>query len=245
MSEVLLQVKDLEVRYGAIAAVRGANLDVCQGEIVAVVGPNGAGKTTLLRAVAGFERAVRGSVHLEGADLNHVSSAKRVSRGMAMVPQGRRVFAESTVEMNLWAGAFLRGDRKETQADIERYFDFFPALRARRNVPAGMLSGGEQQMLALARASMSRPKVLLLDEPSMGLAPIMVGQIFASLAEMSKSGVTMLLVEQNVARALEIADRVYTLVAGEMVGTDRQASEVSLEDLAQTFLGLSTDESEG
>jgi branched-chain amino acid transport system ATP-binding protein len=242
MSEQLIEVKDLEVRYGAIAAVRGANLEVQRGEIVAVVGPNGAGKTTLLRAVAGFERAARGRVEFEGNDLSHVSPEGRVGLGMSMVPQGRRVFAESSVEMNLWAGAFLRKDRKEAQSDIENYFNFFPALRARRNIPAGMLSGGEQQMLALARAAMSRPKVLLLDEPSMGLAPIMVAQIFASLAEMSQSGVTMLLVEQNVARALEIADRVYVLVAGEMVGTDRPAAEVSLEDLAQTFLGLSAEE---
>jgi branched-chain amino acid transport system ATP-binding protein len=240
MSDRLLEVVDLEVRYGAIPAVRDANLHVQKGEIVAVVGPNGAGKTTLLRAIAGLERASKGRVEFGGRNLSHLAPEKRVGLGIAMVPQGRRVFAESTVEMNLWAGAFRRTDRKQVEADTEGFFEFFPALKARRNLHAGMLSGGEQQMLALARAAMSSPKVLLLDEPSMGLAPIMVAQIFGSLAQMSKSGVTMLLVEQNVARALEIADRVYVLVAGEMVGSDRPASEVSIEELASTFLGLST-----
>jgi len=239
MTDPLLDLTDIEVRYGAIPALRGASLHVNEGEIVAVVGPNGAGKTTLLRAIAGLEPLARGRIRLGGQEITRRPADERVGLGLAMVPQGRRVFAESTVEMNLWAGAFLRKNRKDVAADMEKYFSFFPALRERRDVPAGSLSGGEQQMLALARASMSRPRVLLLDEPSMGLAPIIVGQIFESLSEMSDEGVTMLLVEQNVARALEIADRVYVLVAGEMVGADRPASDVDMDDLATSFLGVS------
>lgn len=241
MTESLLEVADVEVRYGAIPALRKARMHVQEGEIVAVVGPNGAGKTTLLRAIAGLEPIVKGSVSLAGRDITKQTADVRVGLGVAMVPQGRRVFAESTVEMNLWAGAFRRKDRKDVAADMEKYYDFFPVLRDRRDVPAGSLSGGEQQMLALARASMSRPRVLLLDEPSMGLAPIIVGQIFTSLAEMSEEGVTMLLVEQNVARALEVADRVYVLVAGEMVGADRPASAVDMDDLAASFLGVTSE----
>ena len=238
MTEALLEVANVEVRYGAIPALRSANLTVNEGEIVAVVGPNGAGKTTLLRAVAGLEPVVRGQVWLRGQDVTRRRPNVRVGLGLALVPQGRRVFAESTVEMNLWAGAFLRKDRREVAADMEQYYDFFPVLRDRHDLAAGSLSGGEQQMLALARAAMSRPRLLLLDEPSMGLAPIVVGQIFKSLADMAKSGVTMLLVEQNVARALEVADRVYVLVAGEMVGSDLPASEVKMEELAASFLGV-------
>jgi branched-chain amino acid transport system ATP-binding protein len=240
MTDPLLELTDVEVRYGAIPALRGAHLHVKEGEIVAVVGPNGAGKTTMLRAIAGLEPLTKGRLVLGGHDITRRPADQRVGLGIAMVPQGRRVFAESTVEMNLWAGAFLRKDRKEVAADMEKYFDFFPSLRDRRDIAAGSLSGGEQQMLALARASMSRPRVLLLDEPSMGLAPIIVGQIFKSLAEMSDEGVTMLLVEQNVARALEVADRVYVLVAGEMVGSDRPASDVDMDDLAASFLGVTT-----
>jgi branched-chain amino acid transport system ATP-binding protein len=239
MSESLLEVENLDVSYGPITAVRGASLHVGAGEIVAVIGPNGAGKTTLLRGIVGLESA-GGKVVLAGRDISRAPAERRISGGLALVPQGRRVFAESTVQMNLWAGAFMRRDRSAVEADIEKWLEYFPALGRRRHLHAGMLSGGEQQMLALARALMSEPKVLLLDEPSMGLAPIIVSQIFQTLADMSAAGTTMLLVEQNVARALEIARRVYVLVAGEMVGRDLPASEMDVEELAKSFLGLSS-----
>jgi branched-chain amino acid transport system ATP-binding protein len=228
MSKILLEVEDLDVSYGPIPAVRNASLHVSEGEIVAVVGPNGAGKTSLLRGIVGLESTGRGKVTLAGRDISREPAERRITDGLALVPQGRRVFAESTVQMNLWAGAFKRRDRHAVEADIEKWFEYFPALGRRRDLHAGMLSGGEQQMLALARALMSQPKVLLLDEPSMGLA------------DMSAEGTTMLLVEQNVARALEIANRVYVLVAGEMAGKDLPASEMDVEDLAKRFLGLSS-----
>jgi branched-chain amino acid transport system ATP-binding protein len=238
MSRSLLEVESLNVSYGPIPAVRGASLTVAEGEIVAVIGPNGAGKTTLLRGIVGLESA-GGKVVLAGRDISREPSERRISGGLALVPQGRRVFAESTVHMNLWAGAFMRRDKRSVEADIEKWLEYFPALGRRRDLHAGMLSGGEQQMLALARALISEPKVLLLDEPSMGLAPIIVSQIFQTLADMSAQGTTMLLVEQNVARALEIANRVYLLVAGEMVGRDLPAAEMDVDELARSFLGLS------
>lgn len=238
MSE-LLEVSGIEVRYGAIPALRDASLTVSPGEIVAVVGPNGAGKTTLLRAISGLSVPTAGTILFDSQDITHQPAEKRVRAGLSLVPQGRRVFSESTVEMNLWAGGFSRKDTTAVAEDIEHQLQFFPALQARRQADAGMLSGGEQQMLALARALMSRPRVLLLDEPSMGLAPIVVSQIFNALATMAKDGVTMLLVEQNVARALEIADRVYVLVAGEMVARDLSKDEIDLDELTTTFLGLS------
>jgi branched-chain amino acid transport system ATP-binding protein len=238
MTKHLFEVEDLDVSYGPITAVRGASLHVDAGEIVAVIGPNGAGKTTLLRGIVGLEKA-GGKVALAGRDITREPAERRIASGLALVPQGRRVFTESTVEMNLWAGAFMRRDKSAVDADIEKWLEYFPALSQRRHLHAGMLSGGEQQMLAVARALMSRPKVLLLDEPSMGLAPIIVGRIFQTLADMSAEGTTMLLVEQNVARALEIASRVYVLVAGEMVGTDLPASQMNVEELAKSFLGVS------
>lgn len=238
MSQNLLEVQDMDVSYGPITAVRSASLHVGEGEIVAVIGPNGAGKTTLLRGIVGLESA-GGKVVLGGRDISRAPAERRISGGLALVPQGRRVFAESTVQMNLWAGAFMRRDKSAVEADIEKWLEYFPALGQRRDLHAGMLSGGEQQMLALARALMSQPKVLLLDEPSMGLAPIIVSQIFQTLADMSAQGTTMLLVEQNVARALEIASRVYVLVSGEMVGQDLPAAEMDVEELAKSFLGLS------
>ncbi len=241
MSGPLLEVENLSVSYGPITAVRGASLHVGEGEIVAVIGPNGAGKTTLLRGIVGLESA-GGRVTLAGRDISRDPAERRVSGGLALVPQGRRVFAESTVQMNLWAGGFMRHDKRAVEADIGRWLEYFPALGRRRDLHAGMLSGGEQQMLALARALMGQPKVLLLDEPSMGLAPIIVSQIFQTLADMSEQGTTMLLVEQNVNRALEIANRVYVLVAGE-VGEDMPAAQMDVAELARSFLGLSGGES--
>jgi len=233
----LLRVEDLAVRYGAIPALRGVSLDVHRGEIVAVVGPNGAGKTTLVRAIAGLERGSAGRVVLDGVDITAMPTHRRVQAGVAMIPQGRRVFAESSVRMNLWAGAFSRADAA-VASDLERVLEMFEALRARLDQPAGVLSGGEQQMLAVGRALMSRPRLLLLDEPSMGLAPLVVGRIFDALAELARVGTTMLLVEQNVGRALQIAQRVYVLRVGAVVGHPFEAGEITADELTERFLGV-------
>jgi branched-chain amino acid transport system ATP-binding protein len=233
----VLTVRDLVVRYGPIPALRGVSLDVGEGEIVAVIGPNGAGKTTLVRAIAGLERAAAGSVALGGRDITALATHRRVQAGIAMVPQGRRVFPESSVRMNLWAGAFTRRDGAVDE-DMERVLQLFGALRERLDQPAGVLSGGEQQMLAVGRAMMSRPRLLLLDEPSMGLAPLVVGRIFEALSELARVGTTMLLVEQNVARALQIAGRMYVLRVGEVVGEPFEARGVTADELAERYLGV-------
>ena len=238
----ILVVHDLVVRYGPIPALRGVSLDVAEGEIVAVIGPNGAGKTTLVRAIAGLERAAAGSVALMGRDITTLATHRRVQAGIAMVPQGRRVFPESSVRMNLWAGAFARRDAAIDE-DMERILELFGPLRDRLDQLAGVLSGGEQQMLAVGRAMMSRPRLLLLDEPSMGLAPLIVGRIFDALAELARVGTTMLLVEQNVARALQIAQRVYVLRVGEVVGQSFAAAGVTADDLAERYLGVGTSDS--
>jgi len=235
----ILAVRDLIVRYGPIPALRGVSLDVAEGEIVGVIGPNGAGKTTLVRAVAGLERATAGSVTLSGQDITTLATHRRVQAGIAMVPQGRRVFPESSVRMNLWAGAFTRRNATIDE-DMDRVLELFGALRDRLDQPAGVLSGGEQQMLAVGRAMMSRPRLLLLDEPSMGLAPLIVGRIFDALAELARIGTTMLLVEQNVARALQIAQRVYVLRVGEVVGQPFAARGVTADELAEQYLGIET-----
>ncbi len=237
MSDQLLAVRDLSVHYGAIPALRGVSLDVAAGEIVAVVGPNGAGKTTLVRAIAGLERSTGGSISLDGRDITSMATHRRVRAGIAMVPQGRRVFPESSVRMNLWAGAFARSDT-EVDSDLERMLTLFEPLRGRLDQPAGVLSGGEQQMVAVGRALMSRPRLLLLDEPSMGLAPLVVGRIFDVLGELAQAGTTMLLVEQNVARALAIAQRVFVLRVGEVVGHPFAAGEISVDELTERYLGV-------
>ena len=233
----LLAVNGLTVAYGAVVAIREIALEVGRGEIVATLGPNGAGKTTLLRALAGALRAQRGSVVFDGSALTGLTPEGVVRRGVALVPEGRHVFADLTVEENLSVGGIARADRVELRADTERWLARFPILGERSSQLAGTLSGGEQQQLAIARALMSRPRLLLLDEPSLGLAPIFVDRIFELIQELRTQGVTVLLVEQNVHRALEIADRAYVLSAGEVVasGSTDQLVEGELE---RSYLGI-------
>ncbi len=225
-AQPLLQVNGLSVAYGPIRALRSVSIRVDRGEVVAVLGPNGAGKTTLLRTIAGALHPHAGSVTLAGQQITALPPEDVVRRGVAMVPEGRRVFPALSVEENLLVGGIIRRDHDGMRTDIERAYAMFPILGERRTQAAGTLSGGEQQQLAIARALMSRPSLLLLDEPSLGLAPIAVGRIFALIGELRERGETMLLVEQNVHRALEIADRGYVLSVGRVV-TDGPAAELA------------------
>ena len=233
----LLEVKNLKVAYGGIVAVRGIDLDVEAGELVALIGANGAGKTTTLKALAGMLRPSGGSVHYEGASITHEPAHRLVHRGIALVPEGRGVFARLTVEENLSMGAYIRDDRHEVRSDLDRIFTLFPRLKERRTQTAGTLSGGEQQMVAIGRAMMSRPKLLLLDEPSMGLAPLMVQKIFEVIASISAQGVTILLVEQNARLALQAASRGYVMESGAVTLTDAASVLLESEQVRQAYLG--------
>jgi len=213
---VLLRVSGLRVAYGGIQAVKGIDLAVGTGELVCLIGANGAGKTTTLKGVCGLLPVRSGSVHYEGEDVTGRPAFELVRRGLAMVPEGRGVFGALTIDENLAMGAYARTDRQGVRADTERVFGLFPRLRERRRQTAGTLSGGEQQMLAMARALMSRPRMLLLDEPSMGLAPLMVQKVFETIVTVSKEGVTILLIEQNAKLALEVSDRGYVMESGEI-----------------------------
>jgi branched-chain amino acid transport system ATP-binding protein len=210
----LLRLEQLHVAYGGIRAVKGIDLEVKQGELVCLIGANGAGKSTTLRAVTGLVRAAAGSITYDGQDISGLRVHEIARRGLALVPEGRGVFAQLTIEENLAMGAYPRSDRSGVAADVERAFAHFPRLKERRAQTAGTLSGGEQQMLAIARALMSRPKLLLLDEPSMGLAPLMVERIFEVIRSIAAEGVTLLLVEQNARLALETSHRGYVLEGG-------------------------------
>jgi len=225
----LLSVAGLAVHYGAIQAVRGVDLEVQQGEAVAIVGPNGAGKTSLLSAIAGIVTPAAGSVAFEGRPLASVAVEDVMRMGIALVPEGRRIFASLTVEENLRLGATTRRDAGGIRQDLERLFEKFPILGQRRSQPAGQLSGGEQQQLAIARALMARPRLLMLDEPSLGLAPAIIDQVYVLLREICARGVTVLLVEQNAERAFAFADRAYVMNGGAFVmagtGSDLAASE--------------------
>ncbi|MDD6197181.1 MAG: ABC transporter ATP-binding protein [[Clostridium] aminophilum] len=210
----LLEVKDLNVYYGVIQALKGISFEVDQGDVIALIGANGAGKTTTLHTVSGLLKPKTGSIVFDGKDVTHLPGHKLVSMGMAHVPEGRRVFAQLSVLQNLKMGAYTRSDKSEIDATLEQIYQRFPRLKERKNQLAGTLSGGEQQMLAMGRALMSHPKLILLDEPSMGLSPIYVNEIFSIIDSIHRDGVTVLLVEQNAKKALSIANKAYVLETG-------------------------------
>lgn len=214
MPEALLEIRNLSVHYGAIEAVKSLNLQVEAGEHVTLIGANGAGKTSTLKALTGLIPASAGSLHFAGQPLNNLAAHERLKLGLAMVPEGRGVFARMSVLENLHAGAYLRRDTAAINDDIERILDSFAHLRRRLQQPAGLMSGGEQQMLALGRALMSRPRLLVLDEPSMGLAPVMVEKIFQVIEQVCRTGMTLLLVEQNARLALQVTQRGYVMDSG-------------------------------
>ncbi len=241
MSETLLKLERLEVGYGAVRALKNVSLEVKSGEVVALLGANGAGKSTTLRAVSGLVKAKAGSISYANQNISKLNPTQIVALGVSHSPEGRRVFPGMTVLENLRLGASQRTDKENIQADLDRMFEMFPILSERKTQTAGTLSGGEQQMLALTRALMNRPKMLLLDEPSLGIAPLIVRQIFATLSELKKTGTTILLVEQNVNIALNLADRAYVLRTGEIV-LEGSASELraNRERVAQAYLGGAT-----
>ena len=213
----MLEVKDLQVYYGVIQALKGISFEVEQGDVVALIGANGAGKTTTLHTITGLLPSKAGNITFEGTDITHVPGYKLVSMGIAHVPEGRRVFASLTVLQNLKMGAYTRNDKKEIEDTIEMIYKRFPRLKERKNQLAGTLSGGEQQMLAMGRALMSHPRLIVLDEPSMGLSPLYVNEIFDIIQEINKDGVTVLLVEQNAKKALSISNKAYVLETGNIV----------------------------
>ena len=233
----MLEIKDLNVHFGVIHALKGISLTVNDGEIVTLIGANGAGKTTTLRTVSGLKKPTSGSILLDGKDITHTSPQDRVKMGMSQVPEGRRVFPAMTVLENLELGAYLRKDRAGIAQDLKMVYERFPRLADRKRQAAGTLSGGEQQMLAMGRALMSRPKILFLDEPSMGLAPLLVQEIFDIIQGINKSGTTILLVEQNASMALQIANRAYVMETGSIVlsGTGEELSHS--DDIKKAYLG--------
>lgn len=235
---MLLRVDDLHVRYGEITAVRGVSLSVEEREIVCVVGPNGAGKSSTLLAIAGGSEHAEGVIELNGRPVLGRSPENLARLGISLVPEGRHVFGTLTVEENLRLGTKMRKDRGSIEHDIERVFEQFPILKARRRAPAGKLSGGEQQQLVIARALMTGPRIVLLDEPSLGLAPQMVDAVYDILWELREQGVTMLIVEQSVERALDVADRIYVMRTGliELSGTSEELEDH--EDLHQAYFGF-------
>ncbi len=233
----MLEVKDLVVNYGVIQALKGISFEVNEGEVIALIGANGAGKTTTLQTISGMLTPTSGQVLLDGTDITKVPGHKIVSMGMAHVPEGRRVFPGLTVLENLKMGAYTRSNKKEISDTFEKIYESFPRLKERQNQLAGTLSGGEQQMLAMGRALMSQPRIVLMDEPSMGLSPIYVEEIFNIIESISKAGTTVLLVEQNAKKALAIADRAYVLETGNIV-LDGPAAELMNDDsIKKAYLG--------
>ena len=233
----MLEIKDLEVYYGMIQAIKGVSFEVNEGEVIALIGANGAGKTTILHTITGLLSPKKGSVMFEGQDITKIPAHKIVGLGMAHVPEGRRVFAQMSVYQNLKMGAFTRSSKEEIEETLEMVYKRFPRLEERKNQLAGTLSGGEQQMLAMGRALMSKPKIILMDEPSMGLSPILVNEIFDIIQSVSAAGTTVLLVEQNAKKALSIADRAYVLETGNIV-TSGDAKELMNDDaIKKAYLG--------
>lgn len=233
---MILEISDLTVRYGKIEALKGVSLSVREGELTTLLGANGAGKTTLLKTISGLLRPASGTIKYCGRNIEGAAADAVVKAGISQCPEGRKVFPRQTVYENLKLGAYTRTD-DEVEADIEQFFKRFPHLAKRRNQRAGFLSGGEQQMLVICRALMSRPKLLLLDEPSMGLAPLVVEDVFALIKEISKEGVTILLVEQNAAMALEVADRGYILETGQIVLEDTARNLLNSKEVQASYLG--------
>lgn len=233
----LLEVKDIHTYYGNIHALKGVSFEVDSGEIIALIGSNGAGKTTTLRTISGLMQPREGSVSYDGEDISSTRADLLVSKGISMAPEGRGVFAKLTVEENLDMGAYIRRDG-EIKEDLKNAYSLFPRLEERKKQFAGTLSGGEQQMLAIARALMSKPRLLLLDEPSMGLAPVLVDGVFDTVQRIASEGVTILLVEQNAHMALQIADRGYVLQSGEVAISDTAANLQQNETVQKTYLGI-------
>jgi branched-chain amino acid transport system ATP-binding protein len=237
MADLLFRVENLTVHYGAIRALRDLSFEVGAGEIISLIGSNGAGKTTTLHAISNIIRKTRGTVIFDGRDLSSLPPDRIVREGLVQVPEGRRIFANLTVRENLEMGAYTRRKRQDLSADMEKVCEIFPRLKERRRQEAGTLSGGEQQMLAMGRALMARPRLLLLDEPSMGLAPILVDEIFSVITEINRAGTTILLVEQNAYKALGIASRAYILETGELVKTGAAADLLKDDAVKAAYLG--------
>ena len=233
----MLSIKDLYVSYGGIKALRGINIEVPDGKIVTLIGANGAGKSTLLRTISGLVKAESGSIQLDGTELIGMPINKICASGIALSPEGRRVFTDLTVEENLKIGAYLRKDKKEIEKDLKWVYELFPRLQERSWQFAGTLSGGEKQMLAVGRALMNRPKILMLDEPSLGLAPLIVQQIFDIIKEINKNGVTVLLIEQNANMALKTADIAYVIETGEIVLTGSGQEVMANPQVREAYLG--------
>ena len=233
----MLEVKNLKVAYGRVRAVKGISFSVEQGQVVTLVGTNGAGKTTTLRTISGLLRPEEGEIWFEGERIDAVAAHEVTTRGLAHSPEGRRIFPRLTVEDNLRLGAFARKDKAGVASDLERVFDLFDILRTRRAQPAGTFSGGEQQMLAIGRAMMSRPRLLMLDEPSMGLSPLMMQRIMSTISELKAEGVTILLVEQNAQAALSLADYGYVLEVGSIVLEDTGPNLLTDDAVRKAYLG--------
>ncbi|MCD8089425.1 MAG: ABC transporter ATP-binding protein [Clostridiales bacterium] len=233
----MLEVKDIQVFYGMIQAIKGVSFEVNKGEVIALIGANGAGKTTILQTVTGLLKPKAGKIIFEGKDITKTPGYKIVSMGMAHVPEGRRFFANLSVLDNLKMGAYTRKDKNEIEESLKMVYEHFPRLEERKAQPAGTLSGGEQQMLAMGRALMSRPSILLMDEPSMGLSPIFVNEIFDIIDKVSKEGTTVLLVEQNAKKALEIADRAYVLETGNIVLSGDAKELINDDSIKKAYLG--------
>jgi branched-chain amino acid transport system ATP-binding protein len=237
--EMLLELKDVQTFYGSIQALKGITIDVRDGEIVTLIGANGAGKSTTLRSINGLNHPRQGTISFEGSDITHEAPHDIVKMGIAQSPEGRKLFPRMTVTENLEMGAFQRSDRAGIREDMDRVFDLFPRLAERRSQKAGTMSGGEQQMCAIGRALMARPKLLMLDEPSMGLAPIFVERIFETVVEVNKQGTSILLVEQNALMALHVASRGYVLETGKVALADSAKALAQNPEVRKTYLGES------
>ena len=234
----VLRIESVAAHYGPIRALEDVSLTVNAGQIVALVGANGAGKTTLLRTLSGLQKASAGRIFYQGRDITTLKPAARVAQGIVQVPEGRQMFGPMSVEDNLLLGAYTRPQGKALQDDLERMYDMFPILREKRKLPSATLSGGQQQMLALTRALMARPRLLLLDEPSMGLAPLIVAEIFRTIGQLKEEGMTILLVEQNASVALAIADHGYVMETGNIVMSGEGRSLLENEDVKRAYLGI-------